>query len=264
MRFSCALCAPFVRETDDELIVACGADAELERMKSTEGPASPIKKKPPPQLGKDAIRIPPKLSKLYEKAAEEDDAKEDAVLEESQREEQRGLPALFALSDAEVEHEEARIMPPAMEDNITTTYIETGSVDERELRVTGTFDYDVEKGELFYHLENKHWDDASLVARTCPEQAGYWINRKNVDGSQRWRMLPIHSAIIYDAPSTTIQSILEAYPEGVLAREDRGIHPLQLAYRLRRSPSVISVLEEYYVHSKTRCWPMKEVERLAI
>jgi hypothetical protein len=242
MRFSCGACSPWAQDNESELVLACGADAEVERTKAVEG-TNPLYTK----VAADAIRPPPKLrqSLLTQEAKEE-------VMREDGR--------LSSIPEDEREKEEARMSSSGV---ALPTHIETGG-DSIPAVGSDAFDYDVEKGELFYHLENKNWSEAALVARRCPEQASYWISRRNLDGSLRWRMLPIHSAIIYDAPPDTLQSICAAFPEGIQAQDDRGVHPLQLAYRLRRSHDVVAVLEEYYVHAKTHCWPMKEAESIAI
>jgi hypothetical protein len=227
------------------LVLACGADAEVERAKAIDG-TNPMYTK----VAADEIRRPPKL-RTSQVPAEE-------VKSETLQTEQRLAP---------IPEEERLIEVERMtsSEGILSTLIETGSDDIMD-REDGAdaFDYDVEKGELFYHLESRNWSEAALVARRCPEQASYWISRKNLDGTLRWRMLPIHSAIIYGAPTDTLQAICAAFPQGIQAQDDRGVHSLQLAYRLKRSPQVIGLLEEYYVHAKTHCWPMKEAESIAI
>jgi hypothetical protein len=244
MRFSCGACNPWVRDADSELVVACGADAEVERTKAVDG-KNPLYTKIPT----NAIRPPPKLRPHQ---APMNPPKVKNSHEDRQTPEEVRKREMERMTDME---------------GISTTQIEasSGSDDITDRFIGGdAFDYDEEKGELFYHLENKNWSEAALVARRCPEQASYFISRKNFDGSLRWRMLPIHSAIIYDAPPDILQAICAAFPEGIQGQDDRGVHPLQLAYRLKRSPQVIGVLEEYYVHAKTQCWPMKEAESIAI
>jgi hypothetical protein len=244
MKFSCGACNPWIRDTDSELVVACGADAEVERTKAVDG-KNPLYTKVPT----DAIRPPPKLRTQQAPT----NASSDKISHEEQRTpEDARKTEMERMTDKE---------------GILSTRIEasSGSDDIMDRFIGGdAFDYDEEKGELFYHLESRNWSEAALVARRCPEQASYFVSRKNLDGTLRWRMLPIHSAIIYDAPADTLQAICAAFPEGIQGQDDRGVHPLQLAYRLKRSPQVIGVLEEYYVHAKTQCWPMKEAESIAI
>lgn len=63
------------------------------------------------------------------------------------------------------------------------------------------------------------------------QQARCWVVRKEKDGRLRWRLLPIHAAIIFDANATVIDALLEAYPESASQKDDQGMLPLHLAFR---------------------------------
>src|SRR3569832_2325627 len=93
-------------------------------------------------------------------------------------------------------------------------------------------DFDVNPSELYLLLQRRDWDGATQRLKDCPDEATYWVSRKEVDGKLRWRLLPIHGAIIFCAPDTMIRTLLETYPEAVSAKDDQGMLPLHLSYRM--------------------------------
>ncbi|KAL3801085.1 hypothetical protein HJC23_002378 [Cyclotella cryptica] len=62
----------------------------------------------------------------------------------------------------------------------------------------------------------------------------------------RWRMLPLHAAIIFSAPVALIKALLKTYPEGCSASDDQGMLPLHLAFRSQSSEEVVLLLLDCY------------------
>lgn len=74
-------------------------------------------------------------------------------------------------------------------------------------------DFDVNPSEVYLLLQRRDWNGAVQRLRTHPEEATYWISRREADGKLRWRLLPIHGAIIFCAPDTTVKSLIDAFPD---------------------------------------------------
>lgn len=116
----------------------------------------------------------------------------------------------------------------------------TEVVFEKELHKE--LDFDVNPSELYLMLQRRDWIGATQHLKRNPEEATYWISRKELDGKLRWRLLPIHGAIIFSAPDTMIQSLVDAYPASVSSKDDQGMLPLHLSYRMGSPASVVEVL----------------------
>lgn len=84
----------------------------------------------------------------------------------------------------------------------------------------------------------------TTTTATHPEisPAAIWVIRKEPNGRLRWRLLPIHAAIIFQAPYTVIESLVQQYPAGVAAKDDQGMLPLHLV--LRNQPINWCIVEE--------------------
>jgi hypothetical protein len=104
-------------------------------------------------------------------------------------------------------------------------------------------DYDANPSFLYQALEAKQWDYA-VKFFSKPDgalQAATWVTRKEKNGKLRWRLLPIHAAIIFGAPVKVIELLLQEYPPGAQQKDDQGMLPIHLAFR---NDSGWDVLEE--------------------
>jgi hypothetical protein len=79
-------------------------------------------------------------------------------------------------------------------------------------------------------------------------QASIWVIRKESNGKLRWRLLPLHAAIVLGAPAAVTEAILEANVYAASQKDDQGMLPLHLAFRnfQTTSPSVIQELLTAY------------------
>ena len=103
-------------------------------------------------------------------------------------------------------------------------------------------DFDTDPTDLYVALQNKRWKETVDIARVAPEEARIWVSRKEKDGRMRWRLLPIHAAIVFKAPEEVIEALLAAYPKGAQSKDDQGMLPLHLAFRTGSSEGVVKLL----------------------
>lgn len=80
--------------------------------------------------------------------------------------------------------------------------------------------------------------------RSAADEAATWIVERNVDGSVRWKLLPLHQACENQAPSELIRTLLDVYPSSITMKDSAGDLPLHLACRERASFKTICLLLE--------------------
>lgn len=100
-------------------------------------------------------------------------------------------------------------------------------------------DYDVKPSVLIKLIEKKMWKQANTRCVDYPEEASIWMCRlqkvqgdDNINKDVRWKILPIHSAIVLHSPVEVIESLVDAYPQGLRKGDDRNMLPLHMAFRL--------------------------------
>jgi len=97
--------------------------------------------------------------------------------------------------------------------------------------------------ELYKHLENRRWREAAERCRGEPIETKIWVYR--MDKRNRkvlWRMLPIHTAILYRAPVYVILDLIHSNPEGPSQADDRKMLPIHMACRVMCKEDVLRVL----------------------
>ena len=62
-------------------------------------------------------------------------------------------------------------------------------------------------------------------------QASMWMVRKESNGRLKWRILPLHAAILFRAPHSVIDVLLQCYPISARQKDDQGMIPLHLAMK---------------------------------
>lgn len=116
-------------------------------------------------------------------------------------------------------------------------------------------DYDINPTPLYQAIESKLWQKAMKIitedvetnsAKSGADQAKIWVVRKERDGKLRWRMMPLHSAIIFKAPFGIIEAILQVAPHTAQCKDDQGMLPIHLAFRYDASDEVIDELLTAY------------------
>jgi hypothetical protein len=92
-------------------------------------------------------------------------------------------------------------------------------------------DYDTNATVLYELLESSSWERARARCRSHPEEVRTWIIRKDKSLSVRWKLLPLHAAIIFQSPNFLVSALLEQYPAAASRNDDQGMLPLHLAFR---------------------------------
>jgi hypothetical protein len=128
-------------------------------------------------------------------------------------------------------------------------------------------DYDQNPTVLYQAIEAKQWDYAvSLITNKInnvddddnydndnddndndeEEPSATWVVRKEVNGKLRWRLLPLHAAVIFGSPLKLVELLLLDYPHAAQCKDDRGMLPLHLAFRNEACWDIIEELLTVY------------------
>jgi hypothetical protein len=110
-------------------------------------------------------------------------------------------------------------------------------------------DFDKNPTELYLMIQRKQWIETVERAQNAHDEARIWISRKETDGSVRWRLLPIHAAIVFKAPEDVVEALLAAYPNGAQSKDDQGMLPLHLAFRNGSTEGIVNLLLVAYPRS---------------
>ena len=129
-------------------------------------------------------------------------------------------------------------------------------------------DYDTNPTFLYQSIEAKQWDyaislftnrgtnnstssssnsnDEDIELVDEEEASATWVVRKECNGKLRWRLLPLHAAVIFGSPLKLIELLLADYPLAAQCKDDRGMLPLHLAFRHQASWDIIDELLTTY------------------
>ena len=96
---------------------------------------------------------------------------------------------------------------------------------------------DFESPTLVYTLiQQRDWVGAMRRLDENPAEATIWVSRKDKQtGQLRWRVLPLHAAIIFHAPDKVVRKLIEVYPQSAACKDDQGKLPVHLSYHLGSS-----------------------------
>lgn len=103
-------------------------------------------------------------------------------------------------------------------------------------------EFDKNPTVLYALVQKKLWKEAIARAKTNPSEARAFIVRKEKDGSTRWRLLPIHAAIVFKAPVDVVEALLTSYPKSAEEKDDQEMLPLHLAFRNGASEEIVNLL----------------------
>ena len=134
-------------------------------------------------------------------------------------------------------------------------------IGDKDVQVEEERDYDENPTRLFMYLQQRAWGLALTQLQKNPEEATVWVYRKsrtekapNVHDAEsnkeamvvqhnslvvhdeskappafRWKLLPLHAAIVLGAPTEIIQDLIRAYPAAAKKTDERGSLPVHLA-----------------------------------
>jgi hypothetical protein len=109
-------------------------------------------------------------------------------------------------------------------------------------------DYDFNPTVLYQAIEAKQWEYAiSIFTKNKQDnQSSTWVIRKESNGKLRWRLLPLHAAVIFGAPFKLVELLVADYPYAAQSKDDQGMLPLHLAFRNEAQFDVIDELLTAY------------------
>jgi hypothetical protein len=128
-----------------------------------------------------------------------------------------------------------------------------------------TCDYDENCTYLFKTIESEEWDVVASFMDTGywpmsiyqdalipEEQARIMVQKRQLkegeegEGSIVWSQLPLHLAIVCNAPIGIIRRLFDAYPEGINITDDEHMLPLHLALRHGSPDNIVDYLLQAY------------------
>ena len=108
-------------------------------------------------------------------------------------------------------------------------------------------DFDKNPTILYGLLQGRAWEDAITRIDKCPAEARIWVYRRDSDGVRvRWRLLPLHAAIIFKGPVEVVESLLTVFPDAAKLVDDQKSLPIHLAYKRGASASTYRALLDSY------------------
>lgn len=151
------------------------------------------------------------------------------------------------IENTPVEEVEEEVASPVEEEVVEEPASETEDAPkepeaEQEEDETADREFDKNPTVLYALVQKKLWKEAIARAKTNPNEARAFIVRKEKDGSIRWRLLPLHAAIVFKAPEGVIEALLTAYPKGAEEKDDQEMLPLHLAFRNGASEEIVNLL----------------------
>jgi len=117
-----------------------------------------------------------------------------------------------------------------------------------EISVPSVVNYDTNPTKLYSLIESKQITEAIEHCKSHPEESSTFVVKK--DGTSiRWKLLPLHAALMMRSSDSLIKTLVISFPEGVKEKDDRGMLPLHLAFCFSASESVINVLLDVYAEA---------------
>jgi hypothetical protein len=240
MKYACGLCDPFL-EGSEELSAVDDKDRNVTMISDI----NDIVKV------ESLVASPSKLDCIVEEKKEEecepemDDTREERIETENTTE-ITDVVNNISTNDPKNAPEEAQVSqsetaPATTIDDVTEPLV-TNVVEETIAESTLECDFDKNPTDLYLALMRKDW---SGVIRRCvqyPDEAKTWIYRKEASGAIRWKLLPIHAGIIFNAPVPVIDALLHAHLYGADCKDDQGMVPLHLAIRMNSDHTIVEKL----------------------
>jgi len=105
--------------------------------------------------------------------------------------------------------------------------------------------YDENPTPLYVLIEKRKSEEVIQHCLGNPDEASTWIVKKD-GGNIRWRLLPLHVALMIRVSDEAIKTIIKTYKEGVKNVDDQGRLPIHLALRHIAHESIIDELLQIY------------------
>ncbi|KAL7487711.1 hypothetical protein ACHAW6_013284 [Cyclotella cf. meneghiniana] len=82
-------------------------------------------------------------------------------------------------------------------------------------------------------------------------QARTWIVRRETTGVLRWRMLPIHAALVFNAPFDVVLRLYHLYPGAIRCRNDLGMLPLHHVFMYGNEDRILELFLDVFPEALT-------------
>lgn len=107
-------------------------------------------------------------------------------------------------------------------------------------------DFDKDPTNLYLLIQNRDWEGVHYQAQHFPQEVKTFVFRKTEDGILKWRLLPLHGAILNDAPNDVLDTLINAYRLGTQKQDDHGMLPIHLAIKKHAAKEAINLLLAAY------------------
>ncbi|CAB9504980.1 expressed unknown protein [Seminavis robusta] len=150
----------------------------------------------------------------------------------------------------------ATVTPPPATGQGTRAVTEPAPIFVDDQSLVQVVDYR-EATPLFRAVSQKNWQGILYYLRTgsfsfsplssgnksaITKQAQTWVSKRDVNGNELWRQLPLHAAICFGAPMKVIEKLLEANRDALKSPDCYGNLPLHLAFIFDASDHVTAYL----------------------
>lgn len=98
---------------------------------------------------------------------------------------------------------------------------------------------------------NADFEVAEKRKNELKAQARTWIVRRERNGVLRWRMLPLHAALAFNAPFDVVLRLYHLYPGAVRCRNDQGMLPLHHCFKYGNEDKVMELLLDVFPEANT-------------
>lgn len=102
---------------------------------------------------------------------------------------------------------------------------------------------------LYVLLASWYWDKARARAASHPDEVRTWVQKVDpVIKKIRWKVLPLHAAMIFKAPLDVVECLLNEYPAAAKEKDDKGMLPLHVAFRHKAEgdeSSLATLVDDY-------------------
>ncbi|KAL3809669.1 hypothetical protein ACHAXA_004220 [Cyclostephanos tholiformis] len=109
-------------------------------------------------------------------------------------------------------------------------------------------------GQLFggYRKDQGISDELAMKRqKELRSQARTWIVRRERTGVLRWRMLPLHAALAFNAPFDVVLRLYHLYPGAIRCRNDQGMLPLHHCFKYGNEDKILEFLLDVFPEALT-------------
>jgi len=109
-------------------------------------------------------------------------------------------------------------------------------------------------GKLFAPANRREQEKDALMKKRKVElraQSRTWIIRREKNGVLRWRMLPLHAALAFNAPFEVVLRLYHLYPGAVRCRNDQGMLPLHHCFKYGNEDKILELLLDVFPEALT-------------